>query len=118
MTPHRRQFLLAATAASASRVLGANDRIRVGVIGTGGRGRLLMGLLKQCPEAEIVAVCDVYEPRRGQAKQDAPMAREFGDWRQVLDQKDIDAVVIATPNHWHTPMALAAISAGKDIYLE
>jgi predicted dehydrogenase len=118
MQPDRRNFIKAAAAAPLARVLGANDRIRVGVIGTGGRGRLLMGLFNQCPEAEIVAVCDVYEPRRSQAKKDAPKAREISDYRQVLDQKDIDAVVIATPNHWHTPMALAAISAGKDIYLE
>src|SRR5690242_410304 len=120
MQADRRQFIKAAAAVplAAGRVLGANDRIRVGVIGTGGRGRLLMGLFNQCPEAEIVAVCDVYEPRRSQAKKDAPKAREIVDYRQVLDQKDIDAVVIATPNHWHTPMALAAISAGKDIYLE
>jgi predicted dehydrogenase len=120
MQTDRRQFIKAAAAAplAAGRVLGANDRIRVGVIGAGGRGRLLMGLFNQCPQAEIVAICDVYEPRRNQAKKDAPKASEFGDYRRVLDQENIDAVVIATPNHWHTPMALAAISAGKDIYLE
>ncbi len=118
----RRQFIQATTLGSAlstSRILGANDRIRIGVIGTGGRGRLLMGLFNQCPEAETVAVCDVYGPRRSQAKEKlAPQAREYGDYRQVLDQKELDAVVIATPDHWHTPMALAAIAAGKDIYLE
>ncbi len=119
MTSHRRQFLLAATAASASRVLGANGRIRVGVIGTGGRGQLLMGLFKQCADCEMTAVCDVYEPRRAQAREkDAPQAREYGDYRQILERKDIDAVVIATPNHWHTRMATEAIAAGKDIYLE
>jgi predicted dehydrogenase len=120
MRADRRQFIRAAAAASLpSRILGANERIRVGVIGTGGRGRLLMRLINQCPNVEMAAVCDVYEPRRKQAKEkDAPRAAEFGDYRQVPDQKDIDAVVIATPNHWHTPMALAALSTGKDIYLE
>ena len=117
----RRLFLqgAAATALSARRVRGANDRIRVGVIGTGGRGRLLMGLFRQCADAEIAAVCDVYEPRRAQAREkDAPQAREYGDYRRVLERNDIDAVVIATPNHWHTRMAIDAIAAGKDIYLE
>ena len=115
MKPDRRQFILAAAASlPASRVLGANDRIRIGVIGTGGRGRLLMGLFNQCPDAEIVAVCDVYEPRRNQAKEkDAPRAQLHTDYRQVLDRKDIDAVAIATPNHWHSRMAMAAIGAGK-----
>ena len=117
-TTDRRRFLTIA-AASTARILGANNRIRVGVVGTGGRGQLLMDLLKQCAEAEIVAVCDVYEPRRTQAKEKyAPQAREHRDYRSVLDQKDIDAVVIAPPDHWHTPMALDAIRAGKDIYLE
>lgn len=119
MKTDRRQFMTLAAAASAGRILGANDRIRIGVIGTGGRGQLLMGLFKQCPEAEMVAVCDVYEPRRTQAKEKyAPAAKEYGDYRRVLEQKDIDAVVIAPPDHWHTLMALEAIGAGKDIYLE
>jgi predicted dehydrogenase len=120
--PDRRQFMKAAAAASAlsaGRIRGANDRIRIGVIGTGGRGQLLMGLVKQCPAAEMVAVCDVYAPRRSQAKQKyAPQAREYGDYRRVLDQNDIDAVIIAPPDHWHTPMALDTIRANKDIYLE
>ena len=122
MESDRRQFIRVAafgSALSTSRILGANDRIRLGVIGTGGRGQLLMDLFKQCPEVEMVAVCDVYEPRRIEAKENyAAQVREYGDYRQVLDRKDIDAVVIATPNHWHTPMALAALGAGKDIYLE
>jgi predicted dehydrogenase len=77
-----------------------------------------MGLFRQCPEVEIAAVCDVYELRRTQARKLALQAREYGDYRKVIEQKDIDAVVIAPPDHWHTPMALAAIGAGKDIYLE
>ena len=121
MHSERRQFLklAAGSAASTHGVMGANDRIRIGVIGTGGRGQLLMGLLRQCPEPEIVAVCDVYEPRRTQAKaKHAPRAREYGDYRRVLEQQDIDAVVIAPPDHWHTRMAIDALAAGKDVYLE
>ncbi len=117
----RRDFLklAAASAASARGIMGANNRIRVGVIGAGGRGQLLMGLFRSCADTEIVAVCDVYEPRRAQAKAKlAPQAREYGDYRKILEQRDIDAVVIAPPDHWHTPMALDAIRAGKDVYLE
>jgi predicted dehydrogenase len=119
--PHRRQFVQAAlaTAASYGRILGANDRIRVGVIGTGGRGELLMTLLKQSDNNDIVAVCDVYEPRRLAAKaRFAPDARDYGDHREVLDRKDIDAVAIATPDHWHVPILTDAVKAGKDAYCE
>jgi predicted dehydrogenase len=78
-----------------------------------------MGLFKQCPEADLVAVCDVYEPRSAQAKQKlAPQATQHKDYREILSQKDIDAVVIAPPDHWHTTMAMEALAAHKDVYLE
>lgn len=121
MDEHRRGFLklAAASAASLGRVRGANDRIRIGAIGTGGRGQLLMDLFRQCPDSEILAVCDVYEPRRTQARAKyAPQATEYTDYRKILDRKDIDAVIIAPPDHWHTPMAVEALTAGKDVYLE
>ena len=105
-THSRRRFVGAAiaTAASYGRVLGANDRIRVGGIGTGQRGGYLLGLVKDQPSAEIVALCDVYETRRQRLKATtAPNAAEYGDHRELLDRKDIDAVVIATPDHWHVP---------------
>jgi predicted dehydrogenase len=118
----RRLFLKTsalATAASASRVLGANDRIRVGVIGTGGRGRYLMRELNKIGGVEWVAVCDVYDVRRAQAAKEAGApVKEYADHRQVLAHRDIDAVIVATPDHWHAPIAVDALDAGKDAYVE
>jgi predicted dehydrogenase len=119
--PNRRRFLGAAmaSAASYSRVLGANDRIHVAGIGTGGRGDYLLGNVAQFEDAEIVAVCDVYEPHRLRTKSRlAPAAQDYVDHRQVLDRRDVDAVVIATPDHWHVPITIDAVRAGKDVYCE
>ncbi len=118
---NRRRFLGAAiaTAASYGRILGANDRIRVGGIGTGSRGQYLLSNVAQIEGAEIVALCDVYEPHRLRAKtRYAPAASDTVDHRAVLDRKDIDAVVIATPDHWHVPITIDAVRAGKDVYCE
>ena len=145
----RRDFLEAAgavtawTAASAQRVLGANDRINAGLIGCGGRGTLDARLIRGTPEdmqamargsfhdgkldprldgpprgVEIAALCDVYQVQLDKAKQWAPAARTYRDFRRLLEQKDIDAVILATPDHWHALPAILAIQAGKDIYLE
>src|SRR5580765_3502730 len=120
--PHRRQFVRTAlaTAASYGQILGANDRIRIGAIGTGGRGQYLLSQLKLAEQNEIVACCDVYEPRRLEAKSKygTPDASDHLDYREILDRKDIDAVVIGTPDHWHVPMTIAAVRAGKDVYCE
>ena len=126
MKTGRRQFIKVAAAASVSaasarRILGANERIRVGVIGTGGRGQLLMDLFQRSPDAEVAAICDVYEPRLTQAQDklaNPSPVRLYGDYRRILEDKAIDAVVIAPPDHWHTPMAIEAIAAGKDLFLE
>ncbi len=119
---NRRRFLGAAiaTAASYGRVLGANDRIRIGAIGTGGRCQYLLGLLNQVGSNEIVAVCDVYEPHRleAKAKYASGGAGDYGDHREILDRNDIDAVVIGTPDHWHVPILTDAVRAGKDAYCE
>ena len=118
---NRRRFLggAIATVASAGRVLGANNRIRIGAIGTGARCQGLLGRLNQLGSNEIVAVCDVYEPNRLQAKADrAPEARDYVDHREVLDRQDIDAVVVGTPDHWHVPITIDAVRAGKDVYCE
>jgi predicted dehydrogenase len=99
---NRRKFLGAAiaTAASYRRVLGANDKIRIALIGSGDRGTYLLGNVRRLEGAEIVGFCDVYEPRRLRAKaQFAPDAPDYVDHRAVLDRQDIDAVVIATPDH-------------------
>jgi predicted dehydrogenase len=96
---------------------GANDKVAYGVIATGGRGRYLnkkfMSLGAQC-----VALCDVYEPHLELAKQDAPEAKTYGVHEELLTQKGIDAVVVASPDHWHCPLLLDALAAGKDVYLE
>jgi len=122
MNNDRRTFLktaVALTAASSGRVLGANERIRVAGLGTGGRCQYLLSTLAKTGGAEIVAVCDVYEPRRAEARVKlAPEAREYEDYRQVLDRKDIDAVFVGSPDHWHVPMAIDAVRAGKDVYVE
>ncbi len=114
--------LLAAPSVSAqsmSRVLGANDRIRLGIVGAGGRGRSLMGSFKKFPQAEFVAVCDVYEPYQGLAlKLSAAGAKATYDYRELLNDKNIDAIVNATPDHWHSQVLIDAVQAGKDVYTE
>jgi predicted dehydrogenase len=98
---------------------GANDRVRIGIIGTGGRARGLMTLLKKLPGNEMTAICDVYEPRLLQAAEIAgSSALKVADYRRILDSRDIDAVLIGTPDHWHKQMTLDAIAAGKDVYVE
>jgi len=125
MNVNRRRFTtLLAGAAAASRVLGANDRIRVGVIGTGGRGRELMRILCQFPDCDIPAVSDVIEPRMEEAlavlrnAARPQTADKYVDYRRILDRKDIDAVIIATTEHWHAIPFLHAVQAGKPIYVE
>jgi len=107
------------TALSYGRVLGANERIRIGALGTGGRCRYLLTLLKGLPDNELVEVCDVYAPHREEAQaRIAPAATLATNFRATLDRKVIDAVVIGSPDHWHVPMTLTAIGAGKDVYCE
>jgi predicted dehydrogenase len=126
MNQTRRVFLgaalpLSVSALSAARVPGANDRIRIGVVGTGGRGQYLMGsLLKLAPsEVAFPAVCDVYDVRRAQAaKLAGGGAEQYVDYRQLVERKDLDAVIVATPDHWHATVAIAAMEAGKDVYVE
>src|SRR5688572_14967075 len=125
MSCTRRAFLTAAPALivgarlAASQAQGANDRIRIGVIGTGGRARGLMNQLKKLPGNELVAVCDAYEPRLLQAAEIAgTTAVKTADYRRILDDRTIQAVVIGTPDHWHKTMTLDAVAAGKDVYVE
>ena len=121
--PNRRTFLIAGglTALASTRVFGANDVLRIGVIGAGGR---MQNLLDSADSTgvpyEIAAVSDVYAPRREEVKSraNATNATTFMDYNQVLDDKSIDAVIIATPDHWHVRIAAAAVAAGKDVYLE
>jgi predicted dehydrogenase len=104
------------------RVIGANDRINIGVIGVGARGTGLMKQIVRMGEADgktkVVAVCDVYEKRKRQAQEFSKAEFATLDYREVLARPDVDAVVIATPDHWHARMALDAMDKGKDVYLE
>src|ERR1035438_3783539 len=112
----RRHFLLAAAAARG--VFGANDRIRAGIIGAGGRGRYLIGEFKTAG-AEVAAVCDVYEPNlQAGLKAASEGATAYRDYRKILEDKSLDAIIVATPDHWHARMTIDAVDAGKDVYVE
>jgi predicted dehydrogenase len=125
---HRRTFLrqlvggaacVAASGVVVSRsALGANDRIRFGLIGAGGRGKEIFGIALRCPNVEAVAMADVYARRVEEAKALAPAVKTYNDYRRLLDDKSIDAVLIATPQHQHALNFVAAIQAGKDVYQE
>lgn len=117
---NRRNFIIAGgmTALASTRVLGANDALRIGVIGAGGRMNDLLNAADKAGGYQIVAVSDVYAPRRDAVKQRSNgTATTHGDYREVLQQQ-IDAVFVATPDHWHVRIATDAIAAGKDVYLE
>ena len=113
-----------AAAPAASRTLGANDRINIGMIGVGGKGRghlrLLLGRARDQGDVHIAAVSDIYRKRRDEALEFAGLEAKHGfvDYRELLQRTDIDAVWISTPDHWHATMALDALAAGKDVYLE
>jgi predicted dehydrogenase len=116
----RRSFILASglTALASTRVLGANDTPRLGVIGAGGRMTGLLNAADHAGPYQIAAVSDVYAPNSDAIKQRTNgVATTHLDYREVLDQP-VDAVIIASPDHWHVRMATDALSAGKDVYLE
>jgi len=121
----RRKFLgkvatgLAGTLASVpARALGASDRLRVGIIGVGERGLELLNQIRVCDNAEVVACADVYTKRLEKAASFAPNAATFADYRRLLDDSSIDAVVIATPPHLHAEQFATALDAGKHVYQE
>ena len=103
--------------------IGANDRIRLGIIGAGGRGKDLMNTFLAAPEVDFVAVADVDDRHAAEAADKVEGARKARPWtgrdyRELLDRKDVDAVVIATPDHWHAHPTIHACQAGKDVYCE
>lgn len=120
MSMTRRNFTRASvvTALSYSRILGANERIGLGVVGTGGRGTYVMTLFQKEEGVAVRALCDVYGARVEEAQKKAPGAQAFSDHRQLLESKDVDAVLIGTPDHWHKGVAVDALNAGKDVYCE
>ncbi|MBI4583074.1 MAG: Gfo/Idh/MocA family oxidoreductase [Planctomycetes bacterium] len=101
-----------------ARVLGANDRIEAGMIGVGGRGTHLLQMVLKRPDAAVVGISDAYEKRQRAAGALAREARLYGNFRELLDRPGLDAVFIATPDHWHAPMSLAALAKGLDVYCE
>ena len=118
---NRRRFLsgaAAVTALSYSRVMGANEKLRLGVIGLGDRGSGDMGNFLRDPNVEVGALCDIWGDKLDRAKNRAAQAKTYADHRELLANKDIDIVLIAVPDHWHVPIAIDALNAGKDVYCE
>jgi predicted dehydrogenase len=115
----RRTFATGLTALSASRVWGANDRIRLGIIGSGARGRRLMSMANLAGGIQWVGVADAYDVQRDRAEETAGSRLDkYLDYRKLLDRRDVDAVIIAAWDHVHCRIAVDACRAGKDIYVE
>jgi predicted dehydrogenase len=126
-TIERRQFIKQAAIAGATiglasygsqRVLGANDRVRIGIIGCGARGQEDLREVLKLPNVDFVAAADVYTRRHDEARQLAPAVKTFTDHRRLLDLKDLDAVIVASPLHCHARHFIDTIAAGKDLYSE
>lgn len=131
MSRTRRSFLKTSLAASAvfavptiipSRAFGANERVVTAHVGTGGQGKANLNAFLGTKQVSPAFVCDVDSERSGQAAEIVAKAGQkaevVGDYRRILDRKDVDAVVISTPDHWHAPITIAACKAGKDVYCE
>ena len=117
----RRQFLTMAGAAAAisPSILGANERIRMGIIGPGWRGMTVQKLFARHSDCVFVAACDVNSKTMASAvEQIGGKVDTYSDYRRLLERKDIDAVLVATPDHWHSPITVDACAAGKDVYVE
>ncbi len=116
----RRAFVASSlSAASASRVIGANDRVRLGIIGTGGRGKYLMGQANKAGNMQWVALCDAWDVRQREgAKLAGADVVAYSDYRRLLERKDIDGVIVATWDNTHSQISVDACRAGKDIYVE
>jgi predicted dehydrogenase len=100
------------------RIRGANERVAVALIGAGRQGIGDLRNAMRHPDVDVAAICDVYRPNLGKGAKVAPNAQLYLDFRRVLDRKDIDAVIIATPDHWHPIQTVLACEAGKDVYVE
>src|SRR5712671_6699327 len=126
MTPlSRREFTKtlavagATTALGSLRVLGANERVRLGFVGLGNRGDQVLDAFLKHPDCEVAATCDLYQPYLDFAsKKVGNQPKQFQDYRKLLEQKDLDGVVICTPDHWHALQTIHACQAGKDVYVE
>lgn len=118
----RRTFIYAGSGAILNAQTPPSDRIVLGVIGSGGRGTFVMSVFQKDPSVRVGAICDVYEPNLENALTAASRAgsrpKPYRNYKQLLDDKSVQAVLIATPEHWHYRMVLDAMSAGKDVYIE
>jgi predicted dehydrogenase len=121
----RRNFLKRAALSTAvaaafpyTKILGANDRVRVGMIGLGDRGQDLLDDVLHVPSVEVIAVADIYSRRRDEAKKIIPNIQSFDDHWRLLDMKELDAVIVASPLHIHARHFLDTLAAGKDLYAE
>lgn len=121
----RRDFIKQAAVGTAAflayptaRVLGANERVRLAIIGVGSRGQDLLKQTLELPNAQVVVVADVYTRRFDEAKKISPRLQTVGDYRRILDMKDIDGVLVASPLHIHSRHFLDTLAAGKDLYSE
>jgi predicted dehydrogenase len=107
------------TALSAGRVLGANERVRVGFIGLGNRGDQVLDAFLQHKDADVAAICDIYAPYLDFASRKiGTNPQQFRDYRKLLERKNLDAVAVCTPDHWHALMTVHACDSGKDVYVE
>jgi predicted dehydrogenase len=119
MRTTRRAFLGALTAASYSRVKGANDRAQIGFIGYGLIGQQHVNDFRKLPDVDCAAVAEVYGPRLDAGVSACgSQTKSYRDFRRLLDNKDIQGVVVSTPDHWHCAMTILACAAGKDVYVE
>jgi len=120
----RRTFLKQAALGAAvlayppSKILGANDRVRVAMIGVGDRGNDLLDQIVKVPNVDLVAMADIYSRRRDQAKSKVPNIQTVDDYRRILDMKDIDGVIVASPLHIHARHFMDTLATGKDLYSE
>lgn len=119
----RRFFMGAAAAASAMQVMGANDKVNLAIVGLGGRGSAHLGIYTRLEGVQVVGLCDVNQAARERAqatltRASKEKAREYEDMRETFADKNVEAVSIATPNHWHALSAIWAMKAGKDVYGE
>src|SRR3954470_297201 len=120
---NRRTFILAGGATLAGHAAAPSDQVVLGVIGAGSRGSFVMSVFQKDPALRVGAICDVYEPNleRGisaASKVAGNTPKQYRNYKELLADKDIQAVLIATPEHWHATMLLDALAAGKDVYVE
>ncbi|HUG81056.1 MAG TPA: Gfo/Idh/MocA family oxidoreductase, partial [Bryobacterales bacterium] len=122
---NRRYFFAAAMAGLAATRLraAAGDKVNIGMIGVGGRGRGLLGTCTNLPDVNVIHLCDADQASLERANQviaqsGKPRPKTTNDMRHLFDDKTVDAVVVATPDHWHAPATILACDAGKDVYVE